>query len=147
MGKTKQAIRVLMADDHMIFRQGVRKLLEGQDGISIVGETANGNECIAMAVKLKPPCRLGRSRSARRPGRGDNRSRPLALAARPWLAFPGFALASGDQAKCRSTYRRACRLRRPTSARFSSVSRGIPGRICANPAYSSRNATRMFAAR
>jgi DNA-binding NarL/FixJ family response regulator len=54
MVKTKQAIRVLMADDHMIFRQGVRKLLEGEDDISIVGEAANGNECIAMMATLKP---------------------------------------------------------------------------------------------
>jgi two-component system response regulator DegU len=50
----KKAIRVLMADDHMIFRQGVRKLLEGEDDISIVGEAANGNECGAMMAKLKP---------------------------------------------------------------------------------------------
>jgi DNA-binding NarL/FixJ family response regulator len=54
MAKTKQAIRVLMADDHMIFRQGVRKLLEGEDDISIVGEAANGNDCIAMMAKFKP---------------------------------------------------------------------------------------------
>jgi len=54
MVKTKQAIRVLMADDHMIFRQGVRKLLEVEDDISIVGEAANGNECIAMMATLKP---------------------------------------------------------------------------------------------
>jgi DNA-binding NarL/FixJ family response regulator len=52
--KSKQAIRVLMADDHMIFRQSVRKLLEGEDDISIVGEAANGNECIAMMAQLKP---------------------------------------------------------------------------------------------
>src|SRR5580704_10813993 len=54
MVKTKQAIRVLMADDHMIFRQGVRKLLEAEDDISIVGEAANGNECIAVMATLKP---------------------------------------------------------------------------------------------
>jgi DNA-binding NarL/FixJ family response regulator len=50
----KKVIRVLMADDHMIFRQGVRKLLEEEDDISIVGEAANGNECIAMMAKLRP---------------------------------------------------------------------------------------------
>jgi DNA-binding NarL/FixJ family response regulator len=43
-----------MADDHMIFRQGVRKLLEGEDDISIVGEAVNGNDCIAMMAKFKP---------------------------------------------------------------------------------------------
>ena len=54
MAKAKQAIRVMMADDHVIFRQGVRKLLEGEDDISIVGEAADGNECVAMMAKLRP---------------------------------------------------------------------------------------------
>src|ERR1700674_2624065 len=54
MAQAKQVIRVLMADDHVIFRQGVRKLLEEEDDISIVGEVANGNECIQMMGKVKP---------------------------------------------------------------------------------------------
>jgi DNA-binding NarL/FixJ family response regulator len=54
MAKAKQAIRVMMADDHVIFRQGVRKLLEDEDDISIVGEAADGNECVAMMAKLRP---------------------------------------------------------------------------------------------
>ena len=54
MAQAKQVIRVLMADDHVIFRQGVRKLLEEEDDISIVGEAANGNECIHMMAKVKP---------------------------------------------------------------------------------------------
>ena len=54
MAKPEQAIRVLVADDHMSFPQGVRKLLEGEDDISIVGEASNGNECVAMMAKLWP---------------------------------------------------------------------------------------------
>lgn len=54
MAKARQAIRVLMADDHAIFRDGVRKLLEDENDISIVGEAANGNECVVMLAKLKP---------------------------------------------------------------------------------------------
>ena len=54
MAKAKQTIRIMMADDHVIFRQGVRKLLEGEDDIDIVGEAANGDECIAMVAKLRP---------------------------------------------------------------------------------------------
>ena len=54
MAKAKQAIRVMMADDHLIFRQGVRKLLECEDDISIVGEAANGSECLTMLAKLRP---------------------------------------------------------------------------------------------
>jgi len=51
---SKPAIRILMADDHPIFRDGVRKLLESDDSISIVGEVSNGAECIAALTKLKP---------------------------------------------------------------------------------------------
>src|SRR6202049_1420915 len=54
MAKARQAIRVRMADDHAIFRDGVRKLLEDENDISIVGEAANGNECVVMLAKLKP---------------------------------------------------------------------------------------------
>src|SRR6476660_5794383 len=54
MAKTKQSIRVLMADDHVIFRDGLRKLLDGEEDIAIVGEASNGNECIKMLAKLKP---------------------------------------------------------------------------------------------
>ena len=54
MAQQKQTIRVLMADDHMIFRDGVRKLLESEDDIKIVGEASNGNECLHMLTKLKP---------------------------------------------------------------------------------------------
>src|SRR3979490_3624174 len=51
---TKQQIRVLMADDHAIFREGLRKLLDSDDDITIVGEASNGNDCIKMLTKLKP---------------------------------------------------------------------------------------------
>jgi two-component system response regulator DegU len=43
MAQLKQTIRVLMADDHVIFRDGLRKLLESEDDIKIVGEASNGN--------------------------------------------------------------------------------------------------------
>jgi DNA-binding NarL/FixJ family response regulator len=54
MAKAKPVIRVLIADDHAIFRDGVRKLLEEEDDISIVGEAANGNECVHMMAKVRP---------------------------------------------------------------------------------------------
>ena len=44
MPKTAKAtIRILIADDHAIFRDGLRKLLQGEDEITIVGEASNGN--------------------------------------------------------------------------------------------------------
>ena len=54
MAKTKQQIRVLLADDHAIFRDGLRKLLDSDDDMSIVGEAQNGAECIKLLAKLKP---------------------------------------------------------------------------------------------
>jgi len=44
MAKAKQAIRVMMADDHAIFRDGLRKLLKSEEDIKIVGEASNGTE-------------------------------------------------------------------------------------------------------
>ena len=38
-----------MADDHAIFREGLRKLLDGDEYITIVGEASNGNDCIKMS--------------------------------------------------------------------------------------------------
>jgi len=54
MTKSKQAIRILVADDHAIFRDGLRKLLEGADDVQIIGEASNGVECVKMLGKLKP---------------------------------------------------------------------------------------------
>ncbi len=54
MTKSKQAIRILVADDHAIFRDGLRKLLEVADDVQIVGEASNGVECVKMLAKFKP---------------------------------------------------------------------------------------------
>jgi two-component system, NarL family, nitrate/nitrite response regulator NarL len=54
MTKAKQAIRILVADDHAIFRDGLRKLLEVADDVTIVGEASNGVECVKMLAKFKP---------------------------------------------------------------------------------------------
>jgi DNA-binding NarL/FixJ family response regulator len=67
MAQAKQTIRVLMADDHVIFRSGLRKLLETEDDIKIVGEASNGNECVDMLTKLKPDILL---LDLRMPGKG-----------------------------------------------------------------------------
>lgn len=48
------AIRVLIADDHSLFRQGLRKLLEMEEDISVVGEASDGNQAEELAAKLQP---------------------------------------------------------------------------------------------
>ncbi|GGQ55012.1 response regulator [Couchioplanes azureus] len=48
------AIRVLVADDHPIFRDGLAMLLASVDGIEVAGTAANGREAVAEAVRLLP---------------------------------------------------------------------------------------------
>lgn len=47
-------IRILIADDHPIFRDGLRRLLESEPGFTVVGESADGTEAIALAKSLRP---------------------------------------------------------------------------------------------
>jgi len=47
-------IRVLLADDHTIFRAGLRALLELEDGVEVVGEAATGDEAVEKARRLRP---------------------------------------------------------------------------------------------
>jgi DNA-binding NarL/FixJ family response regulator len=47
-------IRVLVADDHMIVRTGIRHVLESEPGFEVVGEAANGTEALSLTAKLKP---------------------------------------------------------------------------------------------
>jgi len=54
MAKSKNPIRVAIADDHPIFRDGLRKLLEHEDDIVVVGEVSSGAECPALLSKVKP---------------------------------------------------------------------------------------------
>jgi len=47
-------IRILVADDHLIIRQGLRLILETQDGFEMVGEAADGAEALRLCAELKP---------------------------------------------------------------------------------------------
>jgi two-component system response regulator NreC len=48
------AIKILLADDHTIVRQGLKLILAAHTDLQVVGEAANGNEAVALAQKLKP---------------------------------------------------------------------------------------------
>jgi len=47
-------IRVLIVDDHTLFRESLRSLLERNNNIEVVGEAADGVEAIAKVVQLRP---------------------------------------------------------------------------------------------
>jgi two-component system response regulator NreC len=47
-------IKLVVADDHKIFRQGITKLLEDESDLQVVGEAANGREAVKKTTELKP---------------------------------------------------------------------------------------------
>ncbi|MBM3776061.1 MAG: response regulator transcription factor [Acidobacteria bacterium] len=50
MGK----IRLLLADDHTLFRQGIRNLLSNEPDLEVAGEAADAGEAIPLAAELRP---------------------------------------------------------------------------------------------
>jgi two-component system, NarL family, response regulator YdfI len=47
-------IKILIADDHLIIRQGLRLILETEDDFELVGEASDGAEALSLCKKLKP---------------------------------------------------------------------------------------------
>jgi two-component system, NarL family, response regulator NreC len=47
-------IRILIADDHTLVREGLRKILEAKPGWEVVGEAADGRQAVRQALELKP---------------------------------------------------------------------------------------------
>jgi DNA-binding NarL/FixJ family response regulator len=48
MDNNASKIRILIADDHAIFRDGLRRLLESEPEFEVVGEAADGAEAVAQ---------------------------------------------------------------------------------------------------
>jgi len=48
------AIRVLLVDDHQLFRQGMRSMLANDAGIEVIGEAENGRRAVELARQLAP---------------------------------------------------------------------------------------------
>jgi two-component system nitrate/nitrite response regulator NarL len=54
MSPKNSRIRILIADDHTIFRDGLKTLLAGQAELQVVGEACDGNEALQAIEKLQP---------------------------------------------------------------------------------------------
>ena len=54
MGASGGPIRVLVADDHPVFRRGMRAILGAEEEIELVGEAMDGEEAVALALELRP---------------------------------------------------------------------------------------------
>jgi NarL family two-component system response regulator YdfI len=50
----KRPLRVLVADDHPVVREGLRLILESADGVEVVGDACDGAEAIRLAGELEP---------------------------------------------------------------------------------------------
>jgi DNA-binding NarL/FixJ family response regulator len=80
-------IRILLADDHAVVRQGFKMILAAQADMEILGEAANGREAVELAEKLRPDIvvmdvampELNGIEAARRLGQSVPHARVLAL--------------------------------------------------------------------
>ena len=49
-----ETLRVLLADDHILFRKGIASLLSSRQDITVVGEASDGIEAVSMARETLP---------------------------------------------------------------------------------------------
>jgi PAS domain S-box-containing protein len=52
--KSVRKIKVLLADDHLMMRNGLRKMIEEEDDLMVVAEASNGNEAVQLANETNP---------------------------------------------------------------------------------------------
>src|SRR2546427_5125755 len=66
--RRSQPIRIVIADDHPIFRDGLRRLLEAEADLKVIGEASDGAEAVKLARQLKPDILLLDLAMPRHPG-------------------------------------------------------------------------------
>src|SRR5579863_865213 len=68
MNFKNQTIRIVIADDHPIFRDGLRRLLETEPDLKVIGEASDGAEAVKLTRQLKPELLLLDLAMPRHPG-------------------------------------------------------------------------------
>ena len=53
-GSGRGVVRIAIADDHPIFREGLRRLLEGEEDFEVVGEAEDGAEAVQLVRRVRP---------------------------------------------------------------------------------------------
>jgi len=66
--KKAHSVRIVIADDHPIFRDGLRRLLEAEPRFTVIGEACDGAEAVKLARQLKPDILLLDLAMPRHPG-------------------------------------------------------------------------------
>ena len=87
-----QTIRVVVVDDHALFRRGICEVLLGEDGIEVVGEAEDGAAALALVAELDPDVVL---MDVRMPGMGGIEATRLLSASSPTVRI--LMLTASDQ--------------------------------------------------
>jgi DNA-binding NarL/FixJ family response regulator len=87
-------IRILIVDDHRIFREGLKTLLNMQTDMEVIGEAENGIEAIATTRKLIPDIII---MDAKMPIMNGAEATRLILAEMPGMKILAHSIYSGDE--------------------------------------------------
>src|ERR1700741_5121932 len=83
-----QTVRIVIADDHPIFRDGLRRLLEAEPDLKVMGEASDGAEAVKLARTLKPEILLLDLAMPKHPGLETLRELAVPAAAAAATAAP-----------------------------------------------------------
>jgi DNA-binding NarL/FixJ family response regulator len=85
----RQAIHVLIVDDHRIMRDGLRRLLQFESGITVVGEAEDGQKALEIAREQKPDVVI---MDVNMPGMNGIEATRILTAEMPWVKVIGLSM-------------------------------------------------------
>ncbi|MGW0650612.1 response regulator [Streptomyces umbrinus] len=138
------AVRILIVDDHVVVRAGLRALLEGEPGFDVIEETGDGEKAVLLAERHRPDVVLMDLRLTNGDAAADADMGGISATRRITAAVPGvsvvvltsYGTGAVDSAKttdsawaCRGSPRGAlCRVASVASRASSSACSGLPVR-------------------